>query len=708
MADPTEETTDSDAHAAAIAGKPEQRAFENWMRYEYARQRGHRTYCDQVRKCERFYLGGGRQWDEQVKEALGGRPAYEWNEIMPAVNSAVGYQIHNRMDISFKPRGGDSDDQQATIFSKVAMQVADTNKLHWTETQVFSDGVIQQRGYFDIRMCFDNNVQGDIKISDLDPMDVLPDPDARTYDPDEGWHDVTTTRWLTYDEIEQLYGPEARAKVEALNINEPAPGDSDEDTPRARFGDELTGTQFDAYYADGLVKRARIIDRQYVVYAMTKVLVNIDTGEIKPSATMEPDVLHKHLTSGDWIGSKRMMKTIHWLVTTRDVVLHDSPSPYPWFTVVPYFGYFRRGQTAGMVDNAISLQEIINKAVSSAVHIVNSTANSGWTVEQNSLTNMSTEDLEDVGSETGLVLEYKQGSKKPEKIDPNQIPTGVDRLIERALMAIKDTTVPDAMRGTPGQEVSGIAIQSKQFASQQQLAIMLDNLARTRHLLAAKVMWCIQNFFTDRRVFRITETDPATLATKTVPMHINVPQADGTFLNDMTKGDYDVVITEVPMQITFENGQFQQVIEMRDKGVRIPDQYVVKHSNLTDKTDILESMVNPAPDPKTDAETALVNAQAELAKANAVNVALTGMFSATTAANLVAQNPAIAPLADEMLSSAGFVDKNAPPVIPQPDAALPSIPVPRNTDPETPPHPDLGVDGGIEGGAPRQPPAGGT
>jgi hypothetical protein len=505
----SDETTEKSEAGGSTAES--QRAATNWTRYEYIRSRGHRDYCDQALKNERYYLGGGKQWDDAVKESMGGRPTYEQNEIMPALNTAIGYQIHNRMDIGFKPRGGDADDDKAKIFQKVAMQIADENKLHWVETQVFSDGLIEQRGYFDIRMSFEKNVTGDIVIRDEDPMDILPDPDARTYDPEDGWHDVTKTGWMTYDEVEQFYGKEARAKIEGLNLNEPAPGDADEDTPRNHFGDRITGTQFDAFYAEGLIKRVRVIDRQYVQYEMSKVLVNIDTGEIKLSEPLTPDVLSKHLTSGEWIGSKRMMRRVYWLVTTRDVVLHDKKSPYPFFTIVPYFAYFRRGVTAGMVDNAISPQDVLNKSISSAVHIVNSVANSGWKVEENSLVNMTEDDLEETGAETGLVITYRKGTTPPEKIQANQVPTGVDRLIERANMAVKDVTVPDAMRGTPGQEVSGIALQSKQFASQQQLAVPLDNLAKTRHMLGKKIMWFMQNFMTDRRILRITETDPATM-----------------------------------------------------------------------------------------------------------------------------------------------------------------------------------------------------
>lgn len=62
-----------------------------------------------------------------------------------------------------------------------------------------------------------------------------------------------------------------------------------------------------------------------------------------------------------------------------------------------------------MVDNAVGPQRVLNKGVSQAVHIINTTANSGWQMEQGQLTNMSAEQLQENGAQTGLVLERKDG-----------------------------------------------------------------------------------------------------------------------------------------------------------------------------------------------------------------------------------------------------------------------------------------------------------
>jgi hypothetical protein len=686
-------------------------ASATWDRYRYCVNRGHREYTHRALLNERMYLGGGRQWPEAEAASLKAqkREPYEFNEIFPSVNSALGHQIHNRLDIQFRPRGGRSDQTQAEIRSKIVMQIADRNHLHAKETEVFGDGIIQQRGYFDVRVNFDKNMQGDIAIEVLDPMDVIPDPDAKTYEP-SGWADVCVTRWLTMDDIEASFGKEARAKVEASNPNEPDHGEYDDTgAPRAKFADNALSGGYDAYYTDGAIKRVRAVERQSWVRSMSRMLFYPRTGDLKLAENLTPEVIQQQIRQGAQM-TRSIARRVKWVACTQDVLLHDQWSPYDDFSIIPFFAYFRRGQTLGLVDNAIGPQRAHNKAMAQFVHIVNTTANSGWTVEENSLTNMTTRELEGKGAMTGLILEYRKGSNAPEKIDPNKVPSGVDRLIELTRNALKSVTVPDAMRGIDGVDTSGIARQTQQAAAQQQLAVPVDNLARTRLMMGEKLSALTRQFYTEERTFRITEIDFQTGKPIETPITINqFDPATGTFNNDMTEGDYDVVVSEQPIAATFEEGQFQQSMEMRKVGVALPDTVVVQSSSLARKSEIVEQMqaAQGQADPLTQAKVALTEAQTVKTRADAVNAGVTGMFSATQAANQIAAVPAVAPLADALLQSAGFVDQDAAPIVPMPPeglappgdvAAMPDQPQ-ANTSPNfpaVPGQPDIGVNAGIE------------
>ncbi|MCP5353542.1 MAG: genomic island protein [Chromatiales bacterium] len=690
-------------------------AEDNWQRYMYGMARGHRDYTETARFLEGYYLGGlygadgklkpGGHWSAADLDVLEEqrRPAYELNQVMPALNSAFGYQISNRLDISFRPRSGAATKELAESRSKVVMQVANNNKLHWLESEVFQDGMIQQRGYFDVRMDFDDSTGGEIRVSVEDPMDIIPDPDAKHYAP-ASWSDVIKTSWQSLDEIEGEYGKEARAAAESAGLSGGEAdfgetGDVDGGEERAKFALNSSSSSDSAHIVGGIA-RLRVIDRQQWVRTLADVAI-YPGGDVRILAGDEsPDVMARIEQDGAII-TKRRMKRVRWTVTTRNAVLHDGWSPYDRFTIVPFFPYFRRGQTRGMVDNAVGPQRVLDKGVSQAIHIINTTANSGWQMEQGQLTNMSASQLQEEGAKTGLVLERRQGTPPLVKITANSMPAGVDKLIEIASVAIGEVTVPPAMRGIGAGDEPGIAIQSRQHAAQQQLAVPLDNLARTRNLLADWFDYAVGKYYTAERTFRITKTDPKT--GKEIDDSITINQfnpEDGSYLNDMTSGEYETVITEQPMQVTFENSQFTQMIEMLDKGIAIPHTAVVRKSNISDKAEIIEEMQGAqAPrDPMAEAKAALMKAQTAEVMAKTATKNVEGMFSATSAGNLIAQNPAIAPVADQIWSSAGGQDADAAPAIPGVTPGTPVVNLPLNTSPNFPPNPDVGMNNGIETG----------
>ena len=690
-------------------GDEGQIARANWDRYEYVKQRGHIEWCNKAIRQEEYWLGGGLQWRRPDREAMEERFRYpiEINEVADAVNTALGYQVNNRVDISFKPRGQGATEQIATTLSQVAMQIADNNSYQWHESQVFADGLIQTRGYFEIRISFDDTVRGEIRIGTLDPLDVIPDPDAKSYDPDD-WADVTVTRWLTLDEVEGMYGSAARRKIESrgqARLNEGDFGTDTDDAIRNSFGDvESQDTVFDAYYSQGGVVRVRIIDRQHWRMEMTRVVV-YPTGDIRIAENATPEKLAAWRAAGCVI-MRRPTKRVRWTVTTCDAVLFDDWSPLNHFSVVPYFPFFRRGKTKGLMDDMIGPQDLLNSVMTAYNHAVKSTANSGWLIEEESLAGaVDEDDLETEGGRNGLVLVYRKGATKPDKIKPNGIPAGLADLANIASTKIKATSGQNsAMKGDAGKDQSGIAVQSMQYAAQMSLAVPLDNLARTRHMLAKRILELIQAFYDEPRIFRITKTDPLTGQDSSAELQINWTDEAGNKLNDLTIGEYDVVVTDQPAQVTFDNSQFNQALAMKEKGVAIPDSILIKYSTLANKPEIIQAMQAQAPqsNPLDDARAETEKAKAMLYEAQTVAKNIEALFSAIRTGQIIDTMPNVAPIGDAIAKSAGFKDQDAAPIFPAGatgEAAASSVqPPPNNTHPVTPDNPQRGMDTGIENG----------
>ena len=446
-----------------------------------------------------FYRGD--QWDESDVAALDaeGRPALTINTVLPTVNTVLGEQSTRRADVRFKPRRG-GDEEVAHTLTKLYMQIADNNKLDWVEQQVFSDGLILDgRGYFDVRMDFSDHVEGEVRITAKDPLDILIDPDAKDSDP-ETWNEVFETKWMTLDEIEELYGKKKAEELRFIAENGNGYGRDSIEYEENRFGD-LDST--DDYLGAGIpgddeyrnVRALRVIERQHKRMTRVMCFVDPETGDQRDVPEPWSEAKAKKFAKKYGLNVIRKVKRkVRWTVTCDRVVLHDDWSPYDCFTVVPFFAYFRRGRPFGMVRNLLSPQEQLNKIASQELHIVNTTANSGWMVESGSLVGMSADDLEEHGAETGLVLEYNRGSTPPVKIQPNQIPTGLDRISQKAALNIKSISgINDSMLGTDSAEVSGVAIQAKQNRGAIMIQVPLDNLRKTRQYLAEHILKVVAN-----------------------------------------------------------------------------------------------------------------------------------------------------------------------------------------------------------------------
>lgn len=692
-------------------------AAAQWQRYVYSRDRGHKDYITQAKRCEDMYLGAGRQWSEADRrqcEEVQGRKCVEVNTIFTTINTVMGEQIQTRADVSFRPRAGDATQEIADTLSKLTMQIADDNSYSWLESQVFGDGIIQQRGYFDMRMDFSDNLKGDIRITVQDPLEVLPDPDAQSADPKD-WKDVIVTKWLSLDEIAQIYGQEAADLVAQNPMPETDFGDYEgRDERRNRFGTRtMPGTVYDSTLTDSATKQYRIIDRQHRRREKQQFYLN-KNSDLRPVPFGTPkEEIAKKVDSGEWIVSPMVASRIRWTVTTINKTLHDEWSPYPHFTIFPFFPYFRRGVTLGLIDNAISPAETQNKAFANILHAINSVANSGWLVEKGSLTNMTTDDLADVGMKTGLVVEFARGKAKPEKIKPNDMPPGYHAVTQMAGQYIKDVTgVSNADDDIRSPEESGVAYDSKKFQAKMHLAVPLDNLARTRNLLFKGMLALIQEYYTEERIIMITKPDDMGETTRE-PMVINQRTPAGEIINNLTLGEYDLTIADVPHAASFQATQFRELLEMKKVGIDIPGTSLVEVSSISKKRELIQQMTNVDPEAvaaakarqaaetkEIEATADLKTAQAEKQRLGVVVDGVTAAYSSVQTAQVMATVPGIVPVADEILKSAGFVDKNRAPIFIQPASPVLGLPAPHaSTSPEFPAKPAgpaLGMNTGIE------------
>ena len=601
-------------------------ATKIWNRFAYARDHGHSKYVEKVDKCEKFFAGD--QWaaaDRQKLESVR-RPVITVNKILSTVSNVMGEQINNRAEISFRPRSG-APSTVADVLSKVYKQISDNNQLDWKRSDMFADGIIGSRGFLDVRIEYGDSMQGEVRIESINPKNVIIDPDAEEYDPDK-WSEVHTSKWLTSDDIAVLYN-KADAEIlknkvgssltyahDSLSIN------------RDRFGDPRNAAYVQGLQDTSAMRNIRVIERQYRELDRQKHFLAPETGDMRPiPEEFSRDRIAFFVEKYGFQVIPKLVRRIRWTVVADNIVLHDDWSPYKHFTVVPYFPHFRRGTTIGLVENLLGPQELLNKVTSQELHVVNTTANSGYKVKAGALSNMTVEELEEKGAQTGLVIEVNgDPDKDVQKIAPNQVPQGLDRISYKAEESIKTISgISDSMQGMDRADVAAKAIQAKQKAGSTNLVKPLDNLTRSDAILARNILDLVQEFYTEERMMTITH-DHATGESQN--FNVNQPNPEPEtgdepaespyqeILNDLTLGEYDVVVTSVPQRETLEDSQFEQAMALKEAGIMVPDTVLIDSSRLMNKKDIIKQMqaANQTPEALEQQRIMMETMQAELDK----------------------------------------------------------------------------------------------
>lgn len=558
------------------------KARRNQEQFKSARDAGHDEYVDLNKKCNDFYRGS--QWDDADMARLDqeGRPALTLNMVLSTVNAILGEQMDRKMEVRYTPRRSGAEDV-ASELNMLTRAILQQNRYDDTEDLVFADGIITGRGYYDIRISYEKNLFGDIEIVAEDPVDVIPDPEAKDMDP-KTWDRCFISRWLTPDAIGVEYGEEKAELLRQLVDNNSISDSDDFEYYDQTFagGDNLSGE-------NRPLRRARVIEQQY--YKLTKALhwVDAESGDFRmvPFHVSEEEAQAFADQNGLHL-MKRPVRRLRMTVSVDQVLLYDDWSPYRTFTIVPFFPYFRRGQPFGVVENLLSPQELLNKTSSQELHIVNTTANSGWIVEEGSLANMDETDLEQRGAETGLVLVTRRTSERPEKIQPNQIPSGIDRISQKASQTIRDVSaVSTSMLGLAGKDISGRAQNTQIAQGQVQVGVVLKNLKRCRRVVAEKILELVQDFYTDTRFYSVV-TDDDVLGKTEQERFINGVDANGEILNDVTRGQYNVDVSFAPVSGSAAEAQFNEAKLLREMGVGIPDYVMVQHSQLRNKQELSE------------------------------------------------------------------------------------------------------------------------
>lgn len=621
-------------------------ARQQWERYAYMRDTGHLAYVEKAIKCDNLFCGD--HWDPADKAALreSRRPGLTINKTLGTLSSIMGEQIDLRAEIAYRARHG-APKGNADALTDTFQFIGQQNQLAYLRSELFADGSITSRGYLDVRMNYDRSVTGDVQIQNLNPKNVLPDPDASQYDPDT-WNDIIVTKWMTADDIEYMYNKKDAAELREKAASSWAYGYDSIDRMRDRFAGSGPIGLYITEDLKNVAKTIRVIERQYRKLDKMKYFINTKTGDRKEVPLSWDDnkiaALLQYM-QGLIVVDEHVGHRIRWTVTADNYVLHDEWSPYKHFTVIPYFPYFRYGKTIGLVENLIDPQELLNKSTSGELHAITTMANSGYILRRGALVNMTVDELEEIGAKSGIVIEVENNADTDiKKIQPNQIPQGLSDLSRKGESFIKTVSMRgDAQTGMARADVSADQIDVQKANADIGLVKPLDNLARSDFILARNVRDLIQEFYTDPRIMTITHN---AVSQETRDVSINWPDpATGEVMNDLTMGEYDITVVGIKKSV--EESTFEQAAQMREKlGIKIPDSFMIEASSIPNKTSLLKAMEEEAQSETAQLQQKIAMLSQQLAvaeqKAKTGDLEASAVLKRSKAAHAIAQTQEIA------------------------------------------------------------------
>jgi len=556
-------------------------------RFQYASD-GMQDWANRAKQCVEFFEG--KQWSEDALKKLEreDRPALTFNKISPLVRLVLGYHRNNRMDTKYLPSFDNSGSHTvAEAITRIVKQSNDENDKEYVDAEVFFDGILTGRGYYDYRLNFERNDLGEIKARAKDPFAIYPDPEADQYDLNEGNY-VFEGRWVNLDEVEFTYGKSASQFLWGFVHRGGYAGGipfsmaefQDEITPWRNFGgQERGGPSIQSYLAncyDPARKNIRLIDCQHYIRTWQRCIVDLESGRREPIPdSWDGARLQKLMAWCDELARSRgtvspfrvvtrPVRRVRWTTMVGDLLVYDNWSPYETFTLIPFFPYFRRGQTKGMVDDLIDPQVEINKRRSARVDIVTRTAHAGWMYHQDSLREEEKQKLEEFGAMPGINLEWRgEPGLKPSRIEPGVPPMAFERLEEQATGDLKEISgINDSALGQLDRVQSGRALEARQRQSVLSIQTYMDNNKRSNKMCGRKHLEMVQNHMSEERSFRIL--NPSGEITQET---INLRLATGQIHNDVTVGNYTVSVDETPLSANFLSAQFEELMDMVEKGL---------------------------------------------------------------------------------------------------------------------------------------------
>ena len=269
--------------------------------------------------------------------------------------------------------------------------------------------------------------------------------------------------------------------------------------------------------------------------------------------------------------------------------LQDSPFE-PYFSGFPFFRFISEWapeaenpelRVQGIVRSLKDPQREKNKSRSQFLHILNTSANSGWIGDEDALSPMKWEELKNFGAVAGITIQKKKGTSL-ERIHPME-PSMANGLREKA--------ANDDFKEVSGVNTDLLAMDTSNAPSGKAIALRirqaitilqpsLENFRYTKILIGQFLFSILPILFDSAKLEKV-------LGSKFMKESgLDRAKLDA-FLTIIDDGKYNVQISDAGAPDTIREETFEDLMQLATGGVQLPPDLYIEFMNMPNKNDII-------------------------------------------------------------------------------------------------------------------------
>lgn len=510
----------------------------------------------------RFIAGDQNVWSDYYGNLpVHQRKTFNFNRIRRVVEMVSGYQRKNRKSTIVTPVEN-ADQKTADQFTKVMFWMGQHQNVLETISDAFYGALVAGMNLLQVWMDYrEDPVNGTIRVDNCSYNTFLIDPFFRKADLSD-CNFIWKRNYLKRNEVLSLL-PDKYDEVMSLQSNN---RDGKFQFMPENYNMEYTDLMiYDEYY--------------YRDYRKQRVLVDPSGAKFEWTADND-DALREFLTLYPQVQMvDQIIPTVKLAIVVNNNVMYDGPNPmgidqYPFVSVmsyyepqIPYFPIRVQGMVRGLRD----AQYLYNRRKVVELDILESQINSGWKYKAGALVNP--DDVFLSGQGRGLALKDSAQMTDVERIQAPQVPPSMielSRILGEEIQQISG--VNEELLGSATDDKAGILAQMRQGGGLMTLQRLFDQLDRSQKLLGNIILRLVQTNFTPGKIQQITNEQP------TQPFY-------SKFF-----GRYDAAIEEGFNTSTQKQLQFAQLLSLREAGVPIPAEELIRAATVQNKDQLVESI----------------------------------------------------------------------------------------------------------------------